>query len=522
MRKTFLLLGLTFGLNAFSQSSGYQNPVISGMHPDPSVCRVGDDFYLVNSSFQFFPGVPIYHSKDLVNWEQIGNVLNRPSQLYLKDAASWAGIYAPTIRYHEGTFYMITTNCSDKGNFIVHTTDPAGEWSDPIWLKQGGIDPSLYFEDGKCYLVSNPADCIYLSEIDPKTGEQLSESKALWTGTGGRYPEAPHIYKKDGWYYLLISEGGTEMGHKVTIARSKNIDGPYSTNPSNPILTHIDQQAQSNPIQGTGHADLVQAPDGSWWMVFLAFRQQSGAHHLLGRETFLAPVTWEKNAWPVVNGNGMVHLDMDVPTLPQQAFAKKPVRTLFDGSTLGHEWMYLRNPLMENYTFTKKGIRMHGTSANLNSWTTPPTGIFRRQQHIQFTSGTCLELEKGKQGDEAGLTLYREFHSHYDLFVRQENDKQQAVVLRYQLGELEHIENVIPVPSGKVKLQITGKAEHYIFSYAVGDSQFVEIDRMNTKYLSTETVGGFTGMVIGMYATSPTDSKNTATFEYFDYEGKDK
>ena len=261
MRKTFLLLGLTFGLNAFSQSSGYQNPVISGMHPDPSVCRVGDDFYLVNSSFQFFPGVPIYHSKDLVNWEQIGNVLNRPSQLYLKDAASWAGIYAPTIRYHEGTFYMITTNCSDKGNFIVHTTDPAGEWSDPIWLKQGGIDPSLYFEDGKCYLVSNPTDCIYLSEIDPKTGEQLSESKALWTGTGGRYPEAPHIYKKDGWYYLLISEGGTEMGHKVTIARSKNIDGPYSPNPSNPILTHIDQQAQSNPIQGTGHADLVQAPD---------------------------------------------------------------------------------------------------------------------------------------------------------------------------------------------------------------------------------------------------------------------
>ena len=520
MRKTILLLGLALGLNAFSQNEGYKNPVISGFYPDPSVCRVGDDFYLVNSSFQFFPGVPIFHSKDLVNWEQIGNVLNRPSQLYLKDAASWAGIYAPTIRHHEGTFYMITTNCSDKGNFIVHASNPAGPWSDPIWLKQGGIDPSLYFEDGKCYLVSNPADCIYLSEINPKTGEQLSESKALWTGTGGRYPEAPHIYKKDGWYYLLISEGGTEMGHKVTIARSKNIDGPYTPNPSNPILTHIDQQAQSNPIQGTGHADLVQAQDGSWWMVFLAFRQQSGAHHLLGRETFLAPVTWEKNAWPVVNGNGMVHVDMNVPTLPQQPFAQKPTRTLFDGSPLGHEWMYLRNPIAENYKFTKKGIQMHGTSTNLDSWTTPPTGLFRRQQHIQFTSGTCLELEKGKQGDEAGLTLYREFHSHYDLFVRQESDKQQAVVLRYQLGELKHIEKVIPIPSGKVKLQITGEADNYIFSYAVGDNPLVEIDKMNTKYLSTETVGGFTGMVIGMYATSPTDSKNTTTFEYFDYEGK--
>ena len=182
--------------------------------------------------------------------------------------------------------------------------------------------------------------------------------------------------------------------------------------------------------------------------------------------------------------------------------------------------MYLRNPIVENYKFTKKGIQMHGTSTNLDSWTTPPTGLFRRQQHIQFTSGTCLELEKGKQGDEAGLTLYREFHSHYDLFVRQESDKQQAVVLRYQLGELKHIEKVIPIPSGKVKLQITGEADNYIFSYAVGDNPLVEIDKMNTKYLSTETVGGFTGMVIGMYATSPTDSKNTATFEYFDYEGK--
>ena len=216
----------------------------------------------------------------------------------------------------------------------------------------------------------------------------------------------------------------------------------------------------------------------------------------------------------------MVHIDMDVPTLPQQPLAAKPDRTVFDGSSLGYEWMYLRNPITENYEFTKKGIRMHGTSASLDSWTVPPTGLFRRQQHIQFSAGTSIALEKGKQGDEAGLTLYREFHSHYDLFVRQESDKQQAVVLRYQLGELKHIEKVIPVPTGKVKLQIKGEADNYIFSYAVENGKFQEIDRMNTRYLSTETTGGFTGIVIGMYATSPTNSKNTATFEYFDYEGK--
>lgn len=185
----------------------YENPVIPGFHPDPSVVSVGDDFYLVTSSFCYFPGVPIFKSKDLVNWDQIGHVLDRPSQLNLKDAGVWGGIYAPTIRYNDGRFYMVTTNVTDKGNFIVHTTDPAKGWSDPVWLEQGGIDPSLYFEDGKCYLVSNPDVGISICEIDPITGQQLTESRRIWEGTGGRHPEAPHIYKKDGYYYLLCAEG---------------------------------------------------------------------------------------------------------------------------------------------------------------------------------------------------------------------------------------------------------------------------------------------------------------------------
>ena len=184
---------------------------------------------------------------------------------------------------------MVTTLVSDKGNFYVYADDPAGEWSDPIWVNQGGIDPSLLFEDGKCYFMSTD-NGIRLSEIDIKTGKKLTESKVIWNGTGGRYPEAPHIYKKDGWYYLMIAEGGTEYGHKETIARSRNIYGPYQSNPSNPILTHMNEHTQSNPIQGTGHADLIQAHDSSWWVVFLGFRPQSGTHHLLGRETFLAPV----------------------------------------------------------------------------------------------------------------------------------------------------------------------------------------------------------------------------------------
>ena len=213
MKKIILSIFIMMGLANLSHAQqGYQNPIIPGFHPDPSVCRVGEDYYLVNSSFCYFPGVPLFHSKDLVNWEQIGNCLTRESQVKLTNAGTWGGIYAPTIRYNEGVFYMITTNVSDKGNFLVHTTDPRGEWSEPVWIKQGGIDPSLYFEDGKCYLVSNPDVGIYLCEINPMTGEQLSESKRIWNGTGGRHPEGPHIYKKDGWYYLLISEGGTEYG----------------------------------------------------------------------------------------------------------------------------------------------------------------------------------------------------------------------------------------------------------------------------------------------------------------------
>ncbi len=522
MKKTILILGMGAALNCFAQSvTGYRNPVISGFHPDPSVCRAGDDFYLVNSSFQYFPGVPLFHSRDLVNWRQIGHCLTRPSQLPLHDASVWGGIYAPTIRYHEGTFYMITTNVSDKGNFLVHTTDPYGEWSDPVWLAQGGIDPSLYFEDGKCYLVSNPDGGIRLCEIDPSTGKQLSDSKHIWSGTGGRYPEGPHIYKKDGWYYLLISEGGTEYGHKVTIARSRNIGGPYESNPANPILTHINQNAESNPIQGTGHADLVQAPDGTWWMVCLAFRPQSGNHHLLGRETYLAPVRWDENAWPVVNGNGTISLQMSVPTLLLHPFSEQPSRTDFKKQHLGHEWVYLRNPHMENYTRNINGLRLKATPVTLNDAKGSPTFIARRQEHIDFVATTFFSLREASERDEAGLSVYMSETSHYDLYVKQLPEEKQAVALRYRLGELIHNEKEIIISKEKVRLRVKGSREVYTFEYSEDGKNFHEIGKMNTRYISTETAGGFTGIMLGLYASS--DSKSGisgayADFEYFDYE----
>ena len=498
---------------------GYSNPVIPGFHPDPSVCRADDGFYLVNSSFHYFPGVPLFYSKDLVNWEQIGNCLTRDSQLPLDGASVWGGIYAPTIRYHEGRFYMVTTNVSSRGNFFVWTDDPRGEWSEPVWLPQPGIDPSLYFEDGRCYMVSNPDNCICLCEIDPVTGEQLTPSKRLWTGDGGRFPEAPHIYKKDGWYYLLISEGGTEFGHMVTIARSRWIDGPYVTNPSNPILTHFCMAAQDNPIQGTGHADLVQAEDGSWWMVFLGFRIQNGNHHLLGRETFLAPVNWVTNGWPTVNGNGMVSLQMDVPTLPQQPVPNRYGRNDFDGRVLGPEWVHIRNPRRENYRLDDGKLQLKATEVGLDAHEGSPTFIARRQEHIQFTAETSVELKKTANGDEAGLSVYMSEESHYDFCVRRRGGR-NCVTLRYRLCELVHIEREIPVSAAPVRLRVRGSAETYVFEFSVDGKNYQEVGRMNTRYLSSETAGGFTGVVLGLYASGNTGTKAEGNFDYFYYDGE--
>jgi len=519
MRKSLIFLLPLFVWTTLTAQNSYQNPVIPGYHPDPSVCRVGDDYYLVNSSFEYFSGVPLFHSKDLVNWKQIGHCLTRESQIPLQDIPASMGIFAPTIRYHEGTFYMITTNVTKGGNFYVYTNDPYGEWSEPIYVRQGGIDPSLYFEDGKCYLVSNPENQIMLSEIDITTGELLTEPRSIWGGTGGRYPEGPHLYKKDNWYYLLISEGGTEYGHKVTIARSRSIYGPYESNPANPILTHIDANAQTNPIQGTGHADFIQVHDGSWWVVFLAFRPQSGTHHLLGRETFLAPVEWKEGEWPVINGGEPIQLEMQAKTLPLQPFQTPESRTWFNDKERNVEWNYLRNPHLSNYHWPENGaLRLKATPVQLDDLASP-TFIGRRQQHINFQATTAIRLKKGKEQDEAGLTVYMRDHYHYDILIKQVENGKQTLNLRYHIGNLIHTEKEIPVQAEQLYVRVTGENDWYRFSYSEDGVTYQEIGKMDTRLLSTETAGGFTGIMLGLYATSASpDSQAEAEIEWFDYQ----
>ena len=516
MKRTLITLLLSLSAIAgFAQ--GYTNPVVKGFNPDPSVCRVGEDYYLVTSSFQYYPGVPLYHSKDLVNWEQIGHVLTRESQLYLKGANANGGIYAPTIRYHNGKFYMITTNVSTVGNFIVTTEDIRGEWSDPIPVNVGGIDPSIFWdEDGKCWYTGSADGGILLCEINPDTGEVLSTPKRVWDGTGGRWPEAPHIYKKDGWYYLMIAEGGTEFGHTETIARSRYIDGPYTAAPHNPILAHYKAATQDNPIQGTGHADLVQAHDGSWWLVCLAFRTQSGMHHLLGRETFLAPVRWDEGAWPVVNATGDIAINMNVPTLPLKPYEAKPARNEFE-SELGPEWSWVRNPDLADYKVADGKLRINGSATGTDEAETSPSFVCYRQQDHDFVAETCVKLGNARTGDKAGMSIYMDSHGHYDIFLTKKSNG-WAIGTSYRLGSLTHNEE-IKFNGSKVWLRLTGDPMQYKLWYSADGKNFKLAGTGDTRYLSSETYGNFTGIMLGLWAQSPSE-KGYADFEYFEYNAE--
>lgn len=516
---------------AAQENIDYDNPIIAGFHPDPSVCRDAEGRYLiVCSSFHYFPGVPIYESWDMKHWRQIGNVLDRASQLPLECANSWLGIYAPTIRYHEGVYYMITTNVGNGGNFMVTATDPRGPWSEPLWLEQEGIDPSLLFDDGRCYMVSNPGEVITLCEIDPQTGKTIAPSREIWRGTGLRHPEGPHIYKKDGWYYLLISEGGTELAHGLTMARARDMYGPYEACPDNPIFTHCNRAGQDSQIQGTGHGDLVQATDGQWWMVMLAYRHfGGGSYHHLGRETFLAPVEWEEGGWPVVNGGEPLQVQTETTEHPMLYMTNPPYNnTAITGfGQLGYEWLYMQNPDSSKYELTdgltpgsrERAIRLHGSASTLSQGE-QPTFLGRRQEAADIIAQTLVDATLLNIGDEAGLTVYQIFNGHAEIAVHRETDGSLAVISRATVKSLVKEETLGHIDGNIVQLTITADGGSYGFSAAGAteqgdiDDNILETEPLDCALLSTEVVGGFTGVTLGIYVTG----SGSADFQWFDYE----
>lgn len=490
----------------------YHNPIIPGFYSDPSVCRVGDDYYLITSTFEYFPGVPVFHSKDLINWQQIGYCIDRKEQL-----PKGVNIFAATLRHHKGIFYMITTNLFGRtGNFYVTATNPAGPWSDPVFIDVPGIDPDLFFDDdGKSYVISSP---FILYEIDLESGELLTEGRKVWNGTGGRYAEGPHIYKKDGFYYLMGAEGGTEDAHSETIARSHSIWGPYTDNPANPILTHTNAAGQGNPIQGVGHADIIQAHDSSWWMVFHGYRTVSDKlHHILGRETCLAPVSWPKNGWPVVNGNGTANVNMTCPTLPLKPFPKKAERIEFDSKELDLDWNYVQIPEEDNFSLNeRKGyLRLKG-SAEILGTKNNSTFVGKRLRDFYFTASTELDFDPKRENEEAGMTLLNN-GSHFDIMI-QKKDGKRSLVVKLQFGQTNYRSEEIALGSGPVKLRIRGEKSSFTFSYAQEDGAYMDIETVDSKFLATETVGFFTGVYVGFYATGNGKvSKANADYSYFEF-----
>jgi xylan 1,4-beta-xylosidase len=510
---------------------GYRNPVIAGFYPDPSVCRVGRDYYLVTSSFECFPGVPLFHSRDLVNWRQIGHCLTRESQLPLDRCSASGGIWAPTIRHHRGTFYMTTTLVPPGrpvSNFYVTAPDPAGPWSEPLFVDQGGIDPSFFFDDdGTVYYTTNhgfpeyPHGVISMAAIDIATGKRLSDVKPIWPGTGGIAPEGPHLYKINGVYYLMIAEGGTHYGHMETIARSERPWGPWEPCPHNPILTHRDDHM--SPIQCTGHADLIQAHDGSWWLVHLGVRPAFYQKQYLGRETYLTPVAWDANGWPVVGGGtGMTGLEMEVPTLPLQPWPEDDPRDDFDGPEPRLCWNHLRNPRRDCYSLTERPgwLRLRGTELTLDD-VASPTFLGRRQQHHTMRASALLDFEPTHDGDEAGLTALMNPEHHYEVAVLRDRGTPSAIVRR-RIGDLTVVVARRPLTPGPVVLQIAGEKERYAFGCGTPGGEVSPLATASTRYLAAEVADTFTGVYLGMYATgNGRASSAPADFDWFEYLGSD-
>ncbi|MEV5321227.1 glycoside hydrolase family 43 protein [Streptomyces sp. NPDC052687] len=420
----------------------YENPVLAGFHPDPSVCRVGEDYYLVCSSFEYFPGIPVFHSRDLVHWRRIGNVLDRPGQLPLPpDVPASGGIYAPTIRHHDGRFHVITTNVGGGGNFLVTSERPEGPWSDPVWIDLPGIDPDLAWDDdGTCWVALAG---VGVARIDPATGKVLQEPVPVWSGSGKRDPEGPHLYRIGEWWYLLVAEGGTARGHSVSVARARSPLGPYEPAPHNPVLTH---SGSREPVQCTGHADLVQAADGSWWMVLLGTRPRGffPEYHVLGRETFLVPVEWA-DGWPRV---GPVRERQPTPAAWRPAGAAgtaDPARDDFEGTALAPHWISPHGRPEGSWSLTERPGWLTLTATGDSLDRPGHTFVGRRQQHHDCRAAVRLDPGAGR----AGLAVRMDEAHHYAIEVA---GGAARVIAR--IGPVRQCLAEHPVPPGPVVLAV--------------------------------------------------------------------
>lgn len=504
----------------------YRNPILPGFYPDPSICRRGDDYFLINSSFSYFPGIPIFHSKDLVHWKQIGNVLERSSQLQLDGLGVSSGVYAPAIEYNESnqTFYIINTVVGGIGNFIVKSKDPFKGWSEPIKLPEvKGIDPSIFFdEDGKSYIVCSQASpapkwsghsVIWIHEFDVKNDKASSERHIVIDGGPDtilhpRWLEGPHIYKENGYYYLMAAEGGTQSGHKEVVFRSKSVKGPYIQGPNNPILTQLGLPAdRPNKVTNVGHADMIKTPFGEWFSVFLGCRPYAEDQFNTGRETFMLPVKWV-DGFPVILENSKtvsaVITKKDIASNGETQSGNFTWRDEFNKPTLDMKWLMLRTPREHWWKIFKGQIELHVLPRTLSQQVNVAY-IARRQQHMNFEASTAVRFTPKTDNELAGLAYFQN-EKNYFVFGKTMKENKQVVVLQSVVKgvltviiqkELQQEENYrdlvlsVSVGSGKAK-----------FRCSIAGKNILETENVDVSNLSTKNAGGFVGSTIGLYATS--------------------
>ena len=506
----------------------YRNPILGGFYPDPSIVAVGGDFYLVNSTFSWFPGIPVWHSRDLVHWRQIGNAIDRPGQLNFTGIGMSRGVFAPAIAHHGDMFYIVNTCVGCGGNFVVTARDPKGPWSDPVWLKDvEGIDPSLFFdEDGSAWLVHNGSPeggatyqghtAIWLHRFDPKTLQTTGPAKQIVSGGVdiSKHPiwiEGPHLYKKDGVYYLMAAEGGTAEQHSEVIFRSDRIDGPYMPAPQsvNPILTQRDlDPARPRPITSSGHADLVKTERGDWWAVFLATRPYEEKLYNTGRETFLLPVTW-RDGWPtILPHNTPIPTIAKAPALPRDSAPPTTgtfvARDEFAGKALAPEWMMMRTPSSVWWRLENGALALPARNERLGDGK-QPSFVARRQQNAEAIVTTSMRFAPA-EGEEAGLAALQNDDDFLAFSLTRSGGK-LLIQVRRRAGADDPATGVVlaskPAGVGPLQLRIHARGGRYDFDYALklGQWQAVAHDVDGTN-LSTAKAGGFVGTLIGPFAQS--------------------
>ena len=549
----YCILALFTMLATIKQATGQTtkliNPILSGFYPDPSIVKAGSDYYLVNSTFSYFPGIPVFHSKDLKNWKQIGNVISRTSQMtFLKDRMT-RGLFAPAISYSNGTFYLTCTQIDQGGNFVVTAKNAAGPWSDPVWLPNvRGIDPSLFFDDnGKAYIMynSDPPNnqslydghrTIRIYEFDPVNLKTIGDEKTLVNGGVdiSKKPvwiEAPHILKANNWYYLYAAEGGTSENHSEVVFRSKTALGPFVPYEKNPILTQKGlPEDRKDPVTSAGHAQFVEGPDGKTYAIFLAVRPYEGDYYNTGRETFIAPVTW-KDEWPIINADSK-EIKYAYQTdykevkqknaLPQSGNFKYTINFGYDRDP---SLLFLRSADSTAFSFDKRS----GLTLKLKPETimdiANPSFIGKRQQHLYCTLETELNFDAKAENEKAGLSIFQNEDHFYYLCKSKIKNQQVIQLFKSNLNNktMELLAQADLPNSKKLSLRIKAAGDSYNFYYAKDATKWILLkDKVDAKFLSTRTAGGFIGCIFGLYATSTGEtSTNSVSFKSITYTGDD-